>query len=89
MALRHWLESGNAVLLVIAVVIVEALVLVLVLKSRSRPIIVGLVPGLCLMLALRAALSGQSAEWVGLWLTAALPAHLVDLYIRVKSAGKR
>jgi hypothetical protein len=89
MALRHWLESGNAVLLVIAVVGVEMVMLVLVLKGRSRPIILGLVPGLCLMLALRAALSGQGAEWVGFWLTAALPAHLADLYVRVKTAGER
>jgi hypothetical protein len=87
--LHHWLESGNAVLLVIAIVVAEMLILGFSLKGRSRAIIIGLLPGLCLMLALRAAMAGQGIEWVGLWLTAALPAHLTDLYGRVKAAGQR
>jgi hypothetical protein len=86
--LQDWLESGNAVLLMIAIILVEIAVLGFAYKSRSRPIIVGLIPGLCLMMALRAAMTGQGAEWIGLWLTASLPAHLIDLYGRTRAAGR-
>jgi hypothetical protein len=86
--LQTWLESGNAVLLMIAIILVEIIVLAFVLKARSRSIIIGLIPGLCLMLALRAAILGQDAVWIGLWLTASLPAHLIDLYGRMRAAGK-
>ncbi|MBY0447862.1 MAG: hypothetical protein K2P95_04155 [Hyphomonadaceae bacterium] len=40
-----------------------------------------LVPGLCLMLAVRAGLHGQG-DLALAWVTAALPAHLFDLHRR-------
>jgi hypothetical protein len=42
-----------------------------------------LAPGVCLMLALRAALSGAGAPWVLAFLSASLPLHLADLARRV------
>lgn len=70
--------------LVLAFMAVEALVLVILHRRTGRGIetvdLVGmLVPGLCLLLALRVALSGGGALWVALCLLAALPAHLLDL----------
>jgi len=41
-----------------------------------------LAPGACLLLALRAALHAGSWTGIALWLTAALPAHLGDLWRR-------
>jgi hypothetical protein len=41
-----------------------------------------LLPGVCLMLALRAALAGSAWPWVPLALAAALLAHLADLRAR-------
>jgi hypothetical protein len=49
---------------------------------RASPLIATLVAGGCLLLALRAALTGGSWEWVAAWLTAGLVAHLNDLRSR-------
>ena len=81
-----WVQSGNAATLIAGLVAVE---MIAIAVWRGRPgfgIILGLVPGLFLVLALRAALLGHGAEWVGLWLTLSLPAHLLDLKLRL---GKR
>jgi hypothetical protein len=87
--LLQWLSSGDAILLVIALIAGEAIVIALILKRRSLAIIQGLVPGLCLAGALYAALSGARIEWVGFWLTLSLPAHLFDLRQRWKAADRR
>ena len=39
-------------------------------------------PGLFLLLALRAALTGAGPYWIALWLACSLPAHLADTYRR-------
>ena len=41
-----------------------------------------LLPGFCLLLALRAALAGHPLPWVPLALAAALVCHLADLHAR-------
>ena len=86
--MENWVSSGNAIALIIGIVMIEMLVLAVWLRGHAGPIILGLIPGLCLMLALRAALLGQGASWVIIWLTASLPFHLIDLYGRVKGAGR-
>jgi hypothetical protein len=86
--LRHWLESGDAILLVGALIAAESVAVLMILKTRAAPIVLGLLPGLCLALALRAALVGDGAAWIGFWLTAALPAHLADLRYRWKAAAR-
>jgi hypothetical protein len=85
---ENWVASGNAMAVIIGIVIIEILVLGLWLKGRAGPLVLGLIPGLCLMLALRAALSDHGAPWVILWITASLPFHLIDLYGRIKRAGR-
>jgi hypothetical protein len=44
-----------------------------------------LLPGICLLLAVRAALAGVPWPWVPMALTAALVAHLLDLRSRWRS----
>ena len=85
--LTGWIQSGWAITLILAIVGIEAIILLVAFQRRSFPLLLGLLPGACLMLALRAALMGQSAFVIALWLTAALPFHLADLYFRTKKGG--
>lgn len=84
-----WLTSGDAILLVIGLIMMEAVLVAIILRSRAIPIIIGLIPGLCLAAALFAALAGAGVEWIGLWLSLSLPVHLVDLRLRWRSADRR
>jgi hypothetical protein len=45
-----------------------------------RVLAVKLAPGICLLLALGAALRGADSGWLALWLTAAGIAHAFDLW---------
>lgn len=75
--------SGTAVDIALGVLAIEALILGY-LKGRGAfgGIAVALLPGMCLLLALRAALTGADWLWIALWLGAALPAHVADLLRR-------
>ncbi len=72
---------------ILLLVVVEAVCL-LVYRGRTgrglRPtgIVLMLLPGLCLVLALRAGLQGGASVAVLAWLTAALIAHIADLFFR-------
>jgi hypothetical protein len=83
---------GIAVDLVIALVVVEALVLVLLHRWRGigpapRLMLPNLASGLCLMLALRAALSPSSTIGIALGLAGAGLAHAIDLVRRWPHRG--
>jgi hypothetical protein len=81
--LTAFFASGRAVDLVIAFIVVEAVVLRLWWgRGRALDILLALMPGLCLLLAVRAALTGAGWEWVAFWITASLPAHLADIVRR-------
>jgi hypothetical protein len=82
--MAQWIESGWAITLILAIILAEGLILLLVFQRRSFPLLLSLLPGACLMLALRAAILGQGAPVIALWLTAALPLHLADLWLRIK-----
>ena len=89
------LTSPHLIDLVLGFTVLEATILILWRRRHSandqtirrlpgaalRPggIVVMLLPGICLMLALRAALTGASWPWVPAALAAALVAHLADL----------
>ncbi len=45
-------------------------------------LVLALGPGVCLMVALRCALTGASVVWIAFWLTASLPLHLGDVLRR-------
>ena len=75
--------------LVLGFVVLEAIVLLAAWRYtgrglRPREIVSALVPGACLMLALRAALAQQPEFAIAGWLVAALVSHLTDLVLRWK-----
>jgi hypothetical protein len=82
-------SGGRAIDLVLAFVVLEGLVLLAAWRFAGRglsprEVVSALVPGACLMLALRAALVEQSGVVIAAWLFAALVSHLTDLALRWK-----
>lgn len=77
--------SGRIVEIAIAAVALEMLVLLLWNPNQRRGTSVAallghLGAGMFLLLALRAALTGEAWPWSALWMTAALPAHVYGLW---------
>ncbi|MFN7173704.1 MAG: hypothetical protein ACK4MT_03225 [Thermaurantiacus tibetensis] len=79
--------SGRAVDLVLAVLALEALLLLAFAGRRRADLLLALLPGLFLLLAVRAALAGAGWQVVAACLAAALPAHLADLWRRLRRAA--
>lgn len=52
--------------------------------ARVMDIVLAFAPGVCLLLALRAALIGADWPWVALALAASFPVHLLDLRRRTR-----
>jgi hypothetical protein len=80
--LRGFIVSGRAIDLMLAFMIAEFVLLCWLRRSdRRAPIdsLIALLPGACLLLAVRCALAGADWIWVAAWLTLSLPAHLADL----------
>lgn len=82
-------SGGRAIELVLAFVLLEGVALLAAWRIagrglRPREIVSTLLPGACLMLALRASLYGQSGLAIAGWLVAALVTHLADLALRWK-----
>jgi hypothetical protein len=81
--------SGRIVDLILAFVVVEAIALAVYCRVTGRGlrplgIVLMLLPGVCLLMALRSALAGDSVT-ITAWLAASLAAHLADLWQRQKS----
>ena len=79
--------TGRIVDLLLALIILECAILWAYRRASGRGVptsalIANLTSGACLLLGLRAALTGAGWEWVALWLAAALIAHLNDLHSR-------
>ena len=76
--------SGRVVDIVLAVTLLEAMALTL-WGRRIAPAMLAimLAPGVALMLALRAALTGAGWQWIALCLACAGLAHLADLRQRL------
>ncbi len=77
-------HSGRVADLILLVMAVEAAVLYARGRSRSHPVkasdlLFAIGPGACIVLALRAALTGADVGWIGAALAASLPLHLADL----------
>ena len=82
--LAPFFSSGHAADLVLAVLALEA-VLLLRAGRPAMDVALLLIPGTCMMLALRAALVGASWPSIALPLAASFPVHLADL---VRRRGK-
>jgi hypothetical protein len=78
---EKFFASPHLVDLVLVVVALEAVVLIGLRRGLMRTIVL-LLPGVCLMLALRAALAGAAWPWVPLALAAAFMAHIADVHDR-------
>jgi hypothetical protein len=82
--------SGRIVDIVLAITAIEAALLMAYHRRTGRgpapaALFGNLLSGICLMLALRAALVDAWWGWVALWLLAAFGAHLSDLRRRWSS----
>lgn len=77
-------DSGRIVDLLLLVIAIEIAGLAIWKRVRFAAVLLGLLPGLCLMLALREALGDQDWRVIVFWITASLPFHLADLRIRLK-----
>jgi hypothetical protein len=78
-------SHGHAVDLVLAVIVMEFLTLSLMGARSARLTInrfLAFAPGVCLLLALRAALTGADWIWVAAFMAASFPVHLADLLRR-------
>lgn len=71
--------AGHAVDLALAVLALELAWLVFWRRRAPARASTAVLPGVCLLLALRAALTGSGWVWVAVWLALSLPAHLADL----------
>jgi multisubunit Na+/H+ antiporter MnhE subunit len=83
-----WLfATGHAVDVVLAVIVVELGWLVGRARWRMTEAVLCLGPGVLMLLALRAALTGQDWRWIALLLLASFPLNLADLALRTRQRG--
>ena len=87
MSMTEWITSGRAIDLILLMVLVEAIALATYRWKTGRGIagldlLANLLAGVCLMLAVRGALAGAGWQWIAVCMSAALLAHLVDLWRR-------
>lgn len=87
-------EGGRVVDLIVALMVVEGLALAVLHRRTGRGIpalrlVPNLCAGACLMLALRASLSGAGAHVIGSWLALGLVGHLADLVLRWSNSTVR
>lgn len=76
--------SGHIADLLLLVMAVEAMALTWWRGRQARPLLVAILPGIPLMLALRAALVGAGWWWVAAALAAAGMLHVLDLRQRAE-----
>ena len=80
--MNQFFASGHAVDFVLLVLAAEVIFLSAgrdKSMERAKNVVSAAVPGVCLLLALRASLIGASWVWVAFWLVLSLPAHLLDI----------
>lgn len=75
--MEAWFASGRIVDALLVLVLLEAIVFLR--AGRGRLLLPNLAAGACLLLALRAALTGAPVALLGLWLALAGLAHGVDV----------
>lgn len=88
-ALAQLYASGAAVDLVILLLGIEAAWLLASRRMAPVEIVTALGPGLLILLALRAAVTGAAWPWIALPLAASFPLHLADLARRGAFRSRR
>lgn len=83
--------SGRIVAFILVAVAVEAVVLVWLLRRTSRlafGVAANLAAGACLLLAVRSALLDDPWWSTALWIALSLPAHVLDLSLRLSGRSR-
>lgn len=78
------IESGRAIDIVLIVIAIEAALIILVMQRPRLVTMLALLPGVCLLLALRAAITDAAWYWIAFWVTLSFPIHLADIALRIK-----
>jgi hypothetical protein len=81
-SIRALFDSGRIVDLIIGVLIAEVMTFIIRRRGSATNAAVAALPGICLLLALRASLTGANWTQVAFWLALSFPAHLADLWRR-------
>ena len=80
--------DGTIALVAMGVLVIECVVMIFLARARPSlrtvPIAVNILSGLCLILALRAALVGSGATMIAVWLGLGGIAHLGDMVMRLR-----
>ena len=79
------LESPHLIDFILGITVLEGIVLVRWGRRPAAEVVWMLLPGICLLLSVRAALAGAAWPWMPTSLAAALVTHLVDLRKRWRS----
>lgn len=77
--MSEWFTSGRAVDLVLAVIALEALWIAVYRRGDTAGQLLGLIPGVLLLIALRGALTGAGWPMIAIWLAMSFPVHLADV----------
>jgi hypothetical protein len=83
-ALQQMIQSGLAIEIAIGLILFEMIAVLWLRRRAGLAVLLGLIPGLCLMLALLTALKGGDWRIIALWVTTSLPFHLIDLRVRLR-----
>lgn len=75
--------SGHAVDLILVIMAIEAAVLLATRRMTAWVLLLVFGPGVCILLAARAALVGADWWWISLALAVSFPLHLLDLRRRL------
>lgn len=76
-------DSGHAVDLILVIMAIEAAVLLATRRMTAWVLLLVFGPGVCILLAARAALVGADWWWISLALAVSFPLHLLDLRRRL------
>ena len=76
--------SPHLIDLILLFTVLEGTILARWRKIPARTVTIMLLPGLCLLLALRAAMAGAAWPWVPVALTGALLSHFFDMRERFR-----
>ena len=82
--MRELFQSGRVVDLIIGLMMIETAALIAYRRFSGRgvaikAVLTNIAAGGCLLLALRAAMTGAEWTWVAIPVSIALPLHLLDL----------
>jgi uncharacterized membrane protein (UPF0136 family) len=83
-AFQAFFESGLVIEIAIGLIMLEMIGVLWLRRKAALALVLGLIPGLCLMFALLIAL--QDGDWriIAFWISASLPFHLIDLRLRLR-----